>query len=420
LALSRCRDKAKYATKATEATGHTSRKLTTDTIDVYADPDGTHAERLVDACWTLGQPREWRSMRRWAHMLGFGSGHRERRFVYGRTWDECHDKLVEMKSKTAQGIPLAVKSWTVERYLTFWLTDVAGPRLRHTTVSGYEGIIRTHLVPGLGRKRLDRLAPQEVRQFLAERRRSGLSVRMVQYIHAVLRNALQNAVREELIARNVAKLVQVETPDYEVGRGLTVDQARRLLDVLAGTRWHSLYVLALMLGLRRGELLGLRWSDIDLEAGMLTVRQNLVRAGGELRIQPPKTRRSRRTLPLPEAVILALRRQRESQDRDRRAAGSSWAANDLVFATGLGTPIEPRNMTRHFYTVRDRAGLGNLRFLRHTCITLLLGMGTPPHIVQAIAGHSHIDVTMTIYAHSDLAEWSRALKGLGEALGETG
>ena len=123
----------------------------------------------------------------------------------------------------------------------------------------------------------------------------------------MLRNALQSAVREELIARNVARLVQVETPDYEVGRGLTVAQARRLLELLASTRWYSVYVLALMLGLRRGELLGLRWSDVDLDGATLSVRQNLVGAGGKLRIQSPKTRRSRRTLPLPGPVVTALR-----------------------------------------------------------------------------------------------------------------
>lgn len=219
------------------------------------------------------------------------AGNRHRRYVYGRTWDECHAKLVEMKSKTAQGVPLAVKAWTLERYLHYWLTEVAGRRLRATTLAGYEIVIRVHLVPALGKKQLAKLTPQDVRQLLTTKRQAGLSVRMVQYIHAVLRNALQNAVREELVARNVAKLVQVETPDYEVGKGLTIAQAQRLLETVKPTRWHSLYVLALMLGLRRGELLGLRWSDVDLDDATLTVRQNLVRAAGELRAQAPKTRR---------------------------------------------------------------------------------------------------------------------------------
>jgi integrase len=279
-----------------------------------------------------------------------------------------------------------------------------------------------HLVPALGSKRLDRLTPRDVRTLLNAKKRSGLSVRMVQYIHAVLRNALQNAVREELLVRNVAKLVQVESPDYNVGSGLSPAQARKLLATVRPTRWHAVYVLALMLGLRRGELLGLRWSDIDLSKQCLTVRHNLVRASGKLLDQAPKTRKSRRTLPLPQPVITALREQRMRQAEDRLRAGSSWVDNGLVFATAVGTPIEPRNLTRHFYSVRDRAGLGSTRFhdLRHTCVTLLLDLGTPPHIVQAIAGHSHIDVTMTIYAHAALDEQAAALRKLGDALGQDG
>jgi integrase len=167
--------------------------------------------------------------------------------------------------------------------------------------------VRVHLIPTLGKKRIDRLTPQDIRRVLTAKREAGLSVRMVQYIHAVLRNALQNAVREELIARNVAKLVQVETPDYDTGKGLTLPQARALLAAVKPTRWHGIYVLALMLGLRRGELLGLRWSDVDLAAGTLTVRNNLVRDGGELRMQAPKTRKSCRALPLPPPVLAALR-----------------------------------------------------------------------------------------------------------------
>ncbi|WP_208862953.1 tyrosine-type recombinase/integrase [Micromonospora chersina] len=231
------------------------------------------------------------------------------------------------------GVPLAVKAWTLERYLHHWLTEVV-------------------------------LTPQDVRKLLTAKRQAGLSVRMVRYIHAVLRNALQNAVREGLVTHNVARLVQVETPDYEDGQGLAILQAQRLLETVRPTRWYSLYVLALMLGLRRGELLGLRWSDVDLDRKTLTVRQNLVRASGELRV---------------------------------------------------GTPIEPRNLTRHFYSVRDRAGLPGIRFhdLRHTCLTLLFSLGTPPHIAQAIAGHSHVDVTMMIYVHSGMAEQTEALRKAG-------
>jgi integrase len=187
-----------------------------------------------------------------------------------------------------------------------------------------------------------------------------------------------------------------------------------------GSRWHALYVCALMLGLRLGELLGLRWEDVDLDAAILAVRQNSVRVDGELRYQPPKTRRSRRTLPLPAPLVTALREHKVRQAADRLALGPGWIDTGLVFTTRLGTPIEPRNLTRHFYGVRARAGLAGVRFhdLRHTCITLLLNLGVPPHTVQAIAGHSHINVTMAIYAHVVMTEQERALKALGDEFGE--
>lgn len=254
---------------------------------------------------------------------------------------------------------------------------------------------------------------------MAALRGEGLAVRTVQHAHAVLRNMLQSAVRDEVLARNVARLVQVETPHYEIGQGLTVAQAKMLLEGVAGTRWHAIYGLALTLGLRRGELLGLRWADIDLESCQLTVRQSLVRAGGELRMQAPKTRKSVRTLPLPAFVGQLLRAHKERQAGEQRRARTTWAENGLVFTTAVGTPIEPRNLTRNFETVRERVGLTGVRLhdLRHTCITLLLGMGTPPHIVQAIAGHSHIDVTMSIYAHTRLDDQSKALSSLAAVLG---
>lgn len=174
-----------------------------------------------------------------------------------------------------------------------------------------------------------------------------------------------------------------------------------------------------MLGLRRSELLGLRWADVDLDAAELTIRQTVQRVDGSLQYQPPKTRRSRRSLPLPESVVFALRLHRARQAVLRLAAGEEWQDTGLAFTTPHGTPIEPRNLSRHSYPVRDDLGLSGVRLhdlLRHTCITLLLDFGAAPHIVQAIAGHSHVDVTMTIYAHAVMDEQRAALRRLGERL----
>ena len=183
-----------------------------------------------------------------------------------------------------------------------------------------------------------------------------MGTRGIQQTHAVLRNALQSAMREELVVRNAAKLVQVKTPRYEVGRGLSVAEARTLLRSTRSDRLHALYVLAVYLGLRRGEVLGLRWANVDLEEGSLQVTHTLQRVGGVLRFQPPKTRHSRRTIPLPVPCLEALRAHRLAQGKERLAAGGVWFDLDMVFATGIGTPIEPDNLRRSWYAARKVLG----------------------------------------------------------------
>ena len=163
-----------------------------------------------------------------------------------------------------------------------------------------------------------------------------------------------------------------------VGTGLSLAQARRLLAAVAGDRLRAVYVLALSTGLRRGELLGLRWADVDLDGAELHVRQAMQRVAGELRVAAPKTRHSRRTIPLPALALDALREHRARQAAERLAAGPAWQDSGLVFTTAHGTPMEPRNLNRHWYALRTRCGLPGVRLhdLRHTCVTLLLDAGS--------------------------------------------
>lgn len=370
------------------------------------------------------------------------SGVRKRKFAYAKTWDDAHEKLVELHSMEHNGIPVPDTNATVEQYLRYWLAEEVRPNRRPKTYQGYESVARTHLVPGLGRKKIRTLRAQEVRAWVNRIRaecqcckygwdqdrdekccaigqccNSTLSPRMVQFIHAVLRNALQHAVREELITRNVAKLVQVTTPTYGTGQGLSAPMAKLVLKELSEHRLYALYVLAMTLGMRRGELLGLHWSAVELKGGTLTVATNLQRVGGELRIVQPKTRTSVRTLPLPALAVEALREHQERQAQERADAGMEWKEHGLVFPSRIGTPYEPDNLRRSWGPVRRKFGLTH-RFhdLRHTCVTLLLDLGVPPHVVMQIAGHSDLDVTMGVYAHASLDEKRRALARLGEAL----
>lgn len=354
---------------------------------------------------------------------------RRRVRVYGKSRKEARKRLDKMVDDARAGIPRPRVRQRLGDYLDYWLEHVVKPETRGSTYAGYETMVRQHIKPALGRKYLDALGPTDVRRFVGDLRkkrttgRGGgprlLSPRMVQFAHAVLRNALSNAVREELVSRNVAKLVPVSTPDYDVGNGLDPVTAKQLLDTIREERLFALYLCAIVLGMRRGELLGLAWSAVDLDSARLTVRQTLTVVNGKQSFQQPKTRTSRRVVPLPGIVVEALRAHRERQEKESADTGQGWTDSGLVFTTPDGRPISPATLGKQWRDLRDRVGLPGLRFhdLRHTCVSLLLALGVPPHIVREIAGHSDVKVTMTVYAHGNLDEHTAALSQLGAAIG---
>lgn len=339
--------------------------------------------------------------------------------MYGRTQAEVREKLTALLRDLDRGVTISAENWTVESYLLQWLETIVKPNRAPKTHQGYELAVRRHILPTLGRKRLRQLSVTDARRLVQRLTDAGLGVRMVQFVHAVLRNALESAVRDEAIPRNVARLVQVKTPTYEVGRGLSTVQARALLTAARDERLEALYVLAVYLGLRRGEVLGLRWADVDLDEARLQVVQTLQRVDGALRFLPPKSWHSRRSVPLPVPCVEALRQHRGAQGRERLAAGAEWSDTGLVFTTTFGTPIEPDNLRRSWDRIRSATGDPPARFhdLRHTCVSLLLDAGVPPHVVREIIGHSAIEVTMTIYVHTSLDEKRTAMLRLAEKLG---
>ena len=346
------------------------------------------------------------------------TGGRKRVVVYGHTRAEAREKLASLERDLDRGVRVSVENWNVQGYLKHWLETVVKPGRAPKTYQGYELAVRLHIAPRIGAKKLRSLTVRDVRVMCQDLAADVLQPRGVQFVHAVLRAGLQSAMRDELISRNVAKLVQVPAPAYEVGQGLAPDRARKLLAAAKPDRLGALYVLAVYLGLRRGELLGLQWEHVDLDQETLQVVQTLQRVDGRLQLLPPKTRTSRRTVPLPPPVLQALRAHKVTQGKERLLAGSRWTDTGMVFASRVGTPIEPDNLRRSWYQVRRVLDDPLPRFhdLRHTCVTLLLTEGVAPHIVQQIVGHSGIDVTMTIYAHTSLEEKRKALRLLGERL----
>ncbi len=348
---------------------------------------------------------------------GRGSG-RVRKYVYGKTRAEAHEKLTDVIRKVQQGEPVSVAGQSVSTYLEEWLDQVAAHRVRPSTLQGYSLNVRRHIVPKIGRKRLGALTPRDIRLMVDDLRASGLSARSVQYIHATLRVALEHAVREELLPRNAARLVQVPTPVRHQREPLSVDEARVLLKAARQDRLFALYVVSLMLGLRRSEALGLRWEDVDLDVGVLRIRQTLHRVDGSLRFLPTKTVRSRRTVPLPTSVLDALREHQARQERERHEA-RVWLDSGLVFVTVVGTPIDPTNFTHRFRKLCEQADVRRVRLhdLRHTCVSMLLAIGEHPRLVMEIVGHSALEMTMNVYGHVNLDSQRSALKRLDDLLG---
>ncbi|WP_211229363.1 tyrosine-type recombinase/integrase [Nakamurella lactea] len=248
--------------------------------------------------------------------------------------------------------------------------------------------------------KLAALTPRHVQQLVAGLR-AKVSAATVIKVHGVLRNALGDAERMDLVPRNVAKAVRPASLPRTERRALTPDEAGRLLRSLNGDRLEAVFVVAIGTGLRRGEILGLRWSDVDLDTRSLFVRQAVQRSGGELRFVAPKTHRSTRPVPLPRFVVTALQNHRARQAAERLVAGPLWHDADLVFTTQIGTPLEPRNINRRFDVARKDADLTWLRLhdLRHAFATFLLDQGEELRTVMDLLGHSTIRLTADTYGH---------------------
>jgi integrase len=340
---------------------------------------------------------------RWCGILSLGweNGRRKRKSYYGATAAEVQKQLLKARSDHSRGLPVRTERQTVEQFLTHWLEHTIKPNARPRSYDSFEIIVRRHIVPEVGRARLEKLTPQQVQELVDRKLKSGLAPQTVVHIRMVLRAALNQAMKWSLIARNPAALVDPpRIPRNEI-RPLSAEEARRFLETAKSKRFEALYTLALYSGLRRGEILGLRWCDVDLEARAIRVNQAIQRVGGKLQAAETKTERSRRTLALPASVDAALRRHRARQAQERLIAGPVWQDTGLVFTSRIGTPVEPRNLHRDFVRVLAIAKVTRIRFhdLRHSTASLLLAQGVPLRTIMEQLGHSSISLTANTYAH---------------------
>ncbi|MES9602182.1 tyrosine-type recombinase/integrase [Actinomadura sp. NPDC000929] len=387
------------------------------------------------------------------------SGERKRKYVYGKTRDIVHDKYVKLLSAAAQR-PIATTVPTVEKYLASWLRDVVEPNREPNTYSNYELMCRLHIVPGLGKKRLDRLTVRDVQNWLnklpgscqccaqgkdakrpadhpdpSKRRRccavgkccqSFPSRRTITSARNTLRNALNHAMTEEILARNVASLAKVPAARKRARKSSTwtVEEARRFLEHTRESNdpLYAAWVLILLMGMRKGEVFGLRWADVDFTEEELSIGWQLQRVGSRLiHKERTKTDGSTDVLPLPSLCTTALQ-LRQAQQQAEREACDDWHESDLVFTTRTGRPVEPRNVNRAFESRCAAAGVKVIRVhdTRHTCGKLLAALDVHPRVAMQILRHSKISLTMEIYTEVPTEQTRAALKRLGDHLRQDG
>lgn len=341
----------------------------------------------------------------------------KRKAVYGKTRREVADKLAVVHQQLRDALPVTSSEASTEAWLRSWLREHCAPRLRQHTMRSYTDHIERQIIPAIGGVRLKALAPGDVQQMMDRLLATGLDADTVIRVRAVLSNALNAAMRAELITRNVAALARPPRATPHRVEAMTIEHAGRILSAIRGTPCEGIVTLAMFAGLRRAEACGLLWADVDMSAAVLTVRHQLQMVGGQWMLVPPKTRSSERRVPLPPQAMAALELERERQGQARAAAGARWIDNGLVFTMPDGRPVHGRCALDRFMAALSKAGLPAMRFhdLRHAYATLLITIENNPRVVMELMGHSTIAVTMNLYGHVSEDTARIATRRLGDA-----
>ncbi len=338
------------------------------------------------------------------------TGKRKQQWVSVKgTKKDAEKRLSELFHQLDTGTFMRPTKTTLAEYLERWLKDYAWPNLAPRTAEGYETIVRQHLIPKLGNLSLTQLRPEHLQKYYSEMlsigrcdRPGGLSAQTVRHHHTALHKALQTAVEWGLLNRNVADAIKPPRTQRPEMKTWDEDDITRFLEAAKETPYHCLFYLALFTGMRRSELLGLKWSDVDLILGEASVTRSLHHLrDGSIVFRSPKTAKGRRTVALPPSATLLLKEHRERQKLEQAMLGVLSGDDDLVFSHLDGKPLRPNTITRAWTILADRAGVKVIRLhdARHTHASLMLKQGIHPKIVQERLGHATIAVTLDTYSH---------------------
>jgi integrase len=345
-----------------------------------------------------GSLYHWEEKGLWVGKLTLPDGRRKTR--YAKTQKEVNEWLLAERGKISQGNYVPDEKLTLEAFLNRYVEDYCKNSLRPTTLNSYVSLIRKHIVPEIGNIKLTSLRADHLNQLYAKKLQAGMSNRSVEYIHGVIRRALNKAVKWGLLAKNPTDMASPPSVKTTTISTWNSDQVKLFLETIKDHRWAGIFYLACGVGMRKGEILGLPLSALEVEKGYLRVIQTLQYVPSKgLLILEPKTDKSRRMLVLPKFVVKALREHLVK--RERLSKSSSWKESGLVFTTDIGTPISPRNLIRLFKSKIQEAGLPDIRFhdLRHGVASLLLEKNVHPKIVSELLGHSSVNLTLNTYSH---------------------
>jgi integrase len=336
----------------------------------------------------------------------------DRRHVSRKTRAEVTKLVRELeKQRDAGTVRKPGRAWTVKAWLTHWIENIAPIGVTENTIAGYEVAVRVHLIPGLGAHRLIRLEPEHLERFYKKMQDGGSKPATAHQAHRTLRVALGEAVRRGHLTVNVAKIAKAPRLEEEEIEPYSVEEVQRILLAAGKRRNAARWVIALALGLRQGEVLGLQWSDVDLDGGVIRVRRGRLRpkyahgCGGGCGRKPgycpqrtqirretkdTKSRAGRRAIGLPDELVKLLRQHREVQARERAEARQLWTEKGYVFTSPTGEPLIPNTDYHHWKELLQEAGVRDARLhdARHTASTVLLLLGVPERIVMAVMGWS--------------------------------